>query len=53
MEVAKVILTINPDQRIIFGSAYVKETLENSVKDLKRVVEYYKNHLRYRLLSIQ
>ena len=39
MEVAKEILTINPDQRIIFASAYVKETLENSVKVLKRVVE--------------
>lgn len=39
MEVAKEILTINPDQRIIFASAYVKETLENSVKKLKRVVE--------------
>jgi response regulator RpfG family c-di-GMP phosphodiesterase len=39
MEVAKEILTINPDQRIIFASAYVKETLKNSVKELKRVVE--------------
>ena len=39
MEVAKEILTINPGQRIIFASAYVKETLENSVKELKRVVE--------------
>ena len=39
MEVAKEIFEINPDQRIIFASAYVKETLENSVKQLKRVVE--------------
>jgi CheY-like chemotaxis protein len=39
MEVAKEILAINPDQRIIFASAYVKETLENSVKELKKVVE--------------
>ena len=39
MEVTKEILTLNPDQRIIFASAYVKETLENSVKELKRVVE--------------
>jgi DNA-binding NtrC family response regulator len=39
MEVAKEILEINPDQRIIFASAYVKETLEHSVKQLKRVVE--------------
>jgi CheY-like chemotaxis protein len=39
MEVAREILAINPDQRIIFASAYVKETLEHSVKQLKRVVE--------------
>jgi CheY-like chemotaxis protein len=39
MEVAKEILTINPDQRIIFASAYVKEILEHSVKQLKRVIE--------------
>ena len=39
MEVAKEIFEINPDQRTIFASAYVKETLENSVKQLKRVVE--------------
>jgi CheY-like chemotaxis protein len=39
MEGAKEILAINPDQRIIFASAYVKETLENSVKELRRVVE--------------
>jgi response regulator RpfG family c-di-GMP phosphodiesterase len=39
VEVAKEILAINPDQRIIFASAYVKETLENSVKELRRVVE--------------
>jgi CheY-like chemotaxis protein len=39
MEVAKVILNANPHQRIIFASAYVKETLEHSVKELKQVVE--------------
>jgi CheY-like chemotaxis protein len=39
LEVAKEILDINPEQRIIFASAYVKETLEESVKQLKRVVE--------------
>ena len=39
MEVAKEILKADPDQRIIFASAYVKETLENSVKELKQVVE--------------
>ncbi len=39
MEVAKEILELNPNQRIIFASAYVKETLEDSVKQLKKVVE--------------
>jgi CheY-like chemotaxis protein len=39
MEVAREILDLNPDQRIIFASAYVQETLEDSVKQLKRVVE--------------
>ena len=39
MEVAKEIFDINPDQRIIFVSAYVRDTLEDSVKQLKRVVE--------------
>ena len=39
LEVAKEILDLNPKQRIIFASAYVKETLESSVKQLKKVVE--------------
>ena len=39
LQAAKEILEINPDQRIIFASAYVVETLAESVKDLKRVVE--------------
>jgi CheY-like chemotaxis protein len=39
MDVAKVILGINPHQRIIFASAYVRETLENSVKELNQIVE--------------
>jgi CheY-like chemotaxis protein len=39
LQVAKEILEVNPDQRIIFASAYVKETLAESVKELKRVVE--------------
>lgn len=39
LQVAKEILEINPEQMIIFASAYVKETLEESVKQLKRVVE--------------
>jgi CheY-like chemotaxis protein len=39
MEVAKEILAVNSHQRVIFASAYVKETLEHSIKQLKQVVE--------------
>jgi len=39
MEVAKEILAVNPHQRIIFASAYVRESLEDMVKQLKQVVE--------------
>jgi CheY-like chemotaxis protein len=39
LEVAKEILALNPSQRIIFASAYVKETLRDSVKELRQVVE--------------
>jgi CheY-like chemotaxis protein len=39
MDVAKEILAINSHQRVIFASAYVKETLEHSIKELKQVVE--------------
>ncbi|HEY7570491.1 MAG TPA: response regulator [Nitrososphaeraceae archaeon] len=38
-EVAKEILAVNSHQRIIFASAHVKETLEDSIKQLKQVVE--------------
>jgi DNA-binding response OmpR family regulator len=39
LQIAKEILELNPEQRIIFASAYVKETLEDSVKKLETVVE--------------
>jgi DNA-binding response OmpR family regulator len=39
MEVAKEILAIEPKQRILFASAYVLETLVDSVKTLQQVVE--------------
>lgn len=39
MEVAKEILAIQPKQRILFASAYVLETLVDSVKNLQQVVE--------------
>ena len=38
-QVAKEILSVNPEQRIIFVSAYVKETLMDSVKELNQVME--------------
>ena len=47
MEVAKEILAINPHQRIIFASAYVWETLIDSVKELKQIVELQRScHLQ-------
>ena len=39
IRVAEEILAVNPHQRIIFASAYVKETLLDSIKKLNRVVE--------------
>ncbi len=39
MEVAKEILAIEPKQRILFASAYVLDTLVDSVKTLQQVVE--------------
>jgi CheY-like chemotaxis protein len=39
LEVAKEILAVNSHQRIIFASAFVRETLEISIKQLKRAVE--------------
>jgi CheY-like chemotaxis protein len=39
LEVAKEILSLVPRQRIVFASAYVKETLMSSVKELSQVVE--------------
>ena len=39
MEVAKEILAINPHQRIIFASASIRETVKDSVKELKQITE--------------
>jgi CheY-like chemotaxis protein len=39
MEVAREILALSPNQRIIFASAYVLDTLQDSVKELGRVTE--------------
>jgi len=39
MEVAREILAIEPKQRVLFASAYVVDTLVDSVKNLQQVVE--------------
>lgn len=39
MEVAREILALEPKQRILFASAYVVDTLVESVKNLQQVVE--------------
>ena len=39
VEVAKEILSINPEQRIILASAYVKDSVATAAKELKRIVE--------------
>jgi len=42
LEIAQEIFKICPNQRIIFASANVNETVENSLKGLKQVVEVLK-----------
>jgi len=39
LEVAKEMIRLNPNQRIIFSSAYTKSTLADAIKELKHVVE--------------
>jgi CheY-like chemotaxis protein len=39
LDAAKEILGMNPSQRIIFASAYVQETLVDSIKNLRQIVE--------------
>jgi CheY-like chemotaxis protein len=39
MDAAKQILQLHPKQRIVFASAFVKETLMESIKELDQVVE--------------
>jgi response regulator RpfG family c-di-GMP phosphodiesterase len=50
MEVAKEILAVNPHQRIIFASAYIQETVRDSVKELKQVVELLQKPFSYHVL---
>ncbi len=46
LDAAKEILKLNPSQRIIFASAYVKETLVDSIKNLKQIVELLQKPFR-------
>ena len=39
LEVAKEILAVNPHQRIIFASAYVRDILMEAARQLKQLVE--------------
>ena len=39
LEVAQEIISIVPNQRIIFASAFVENTLQESIKTLKKIVE--------------
>ncbi len=39
LDVAKEIISIVPKQRIIFASGYVENTLQDSIKTLKKIVE--------------
>lgn len=50
MEVAESILKLTPGQRIIFASAYVKDTLLESVKKLNRAVELIQKPFELRTL---
>lgn len=50
MEVAQEILALYPRQRIIFASAYVRETLLDSVNQLNRVVELLQKPFRIKAL---
>lgn len=43
MEVAKDILSLNPQQRIIFASAYVKEIIQREMSELKNHLELVEN----------
>ncbi|HZA42911.1 MAG TPA: response regulator [Nitrososphaeraceae archaeon] len=50
LQVAKQILNWNPMQRVIFASAFVMETLRDSVKELEQVVELIQKPFRIEVL---
>jgi CheY-like chemotaxis protein len=50
LEIAKEILSLVPRQRIVFASAYVKEALMTSVKELSQVVEMLQKPFTVELL---
>ena len=50
LQVAKEILTINPHQRIIVLSAFVKEFIHDSIKELKFRLEFLQKPISNRKL---
>lgn len=50
LEAAKRILAMNKAQRLVFASAYVKETLRDSVRELDQVVELIQKPFEPRIL---
>jgi CheY-like chemotaxis protein len=51
LEAAKQIFSLNKEQRIIFASAFVKETLRDSVKHLEQVVELIQKPFEPKVLA--
>ena len=49
-EVAREILKVRPTQRIIFASAYVKENLANSLKELNQIIAVLQKPFRLSVL---
>lgn len=50
IEVAREILAVNPHQRIIFASAYIKETLIDSINQLNQIVEIIQKPFEIKVL---
>jgi CheY-like chemotaxis protein len=50
LEVAREILARNPEQRLIFASAYIRETLAESVQELNQVVELLQKPIELEVL---
>lgn len=49
LETAKMILKINPKQRIIFASGYIEKTLSDSLENLNKAIEVIKKPFSWRI----